>query len=144
MDVQTMEVTPSKKTNPYVIEKGMFGALQKILISPRHCVQVPGVGMVEARKLNLKQFRMSEKFTYYNLQLPNWFTDNMVVSGVTVESLAPIEISRQINNIHIVMQMYTYLKTNYPRLSDREIYETLKTCQVNREGRIVTSIPYYA
>jgi hypothetical protein len=80
-------VTPSANVNPYVIPKGTFGATENLAISPRHCVAVPGCGMVEARELGLRQMSMRAAFDYYNLELPEW--DNMVVAGVEVESLAP-------------------------------------------------------
>jgi len=80
-------VTPSASVNPYVIPKGQFGATETLAISPRHCVAIPGRGMVEARDLGLRQMSMRAAFDYYNLELPEW--DNMVVGGVEVESLAP-------------------------------------------------------
>jgi hypothetical protein len=46
--------------------------------------------MVEARELGLKQAKMSGVITYYNLELPDWGRDNLVVAGVEVESLAPV------------------------------------------------------
>ena len=78
---------PSASVNPYVIQKGQFGATENLAISPRHCVAIPGRGMVEARELGLRQMSMRAAFDYYNLELPEW--DNMVVAGVEVESLAP-------------------------------------------------------
>jgi hypothetical protein len=81
---------PSAAVNPYVIKKGQFGATANLSISPRHRVAVPGKGMVEARELGLKQQEMAGAFDYYNLELPSWKSDNMVVAGVEVESLAPV------------------------------------------------------
>ena len=80
-------VAPSAATNPYVIPAGKWGATENLPISPRHCVAVPGRGMVEARNLGLRQMPLRAPFDYYNLELPEW--DNMVVAGVEVESLAP-------------------------------------------------------
>jgi hypothetical protein len=74
-------------SNPYVIPKGRYGATQDLLISPRHRVQANGQ-MVEARDLGLQQEARSGTLTYYNLGLPRWA--NMIVAGVTVESLAPL------------------------------------------------------
>ena len=80
-------LAPSTSVNPYIIPAGQFGATENLAISPRHCVAVPGSGMVEARELGLRQMSMRAAFDYYNLELPEW--DNMVVAGVEVESLAP-------------------------------------------------------
>ena len=138
--IKTMDVSPSKKTNPYIIPKGMFGARQRLLISPRHCVLVEGVGMVEARKLNLSQFNMPCDFTYYNLELPNWATDNLMVAGVKVESLCPEHISsayvsttNMYNNM--ISQVVSYLKKEYPDMTPEEIKDTLKTMTITREGK---------
>jgi hypothetical protein len=80
-------IAPSAAVNPYVIPKGTWGATENLAISPRHCVAIPGRGMVEARELGLRQLSMKAAFDYYNLELPEW--DNMIVAGVEVESLAP-------------------------------------------------------
>jgi hypothetical protein len=59
---------------------------RRLLISPRHRVAVGGQ-MVEARNLGLKQEEATGTLTYYNLGLGG---ANMIVAGVTVESLAPM------------------------------------------------------
>ena len=76
---------------PYIIAKGMFGALQDIAISPNHEVHVPGKGMMKACALDLERKQMRKPFHYYNLELENWVTDNLVAAGVECESLAPTE-----------------------------------------------------
>ena len=81
--------SPSAAANPYVIPKGSFGATRSVAISPNHEVMVAGRGMVKARDLGLKRMKMVEEFTYYNLELEDWVRDNLVIAGVTCESLAP-------------------------------------------------------
>lgn len=76
-------------TNPFIIPHGQFGATEELMISPRHRVAVGG-RMVEARGLGLVQAKMEGIITYYNVELPDWGRDNLVVAGVTVESLAPV------------------------------------------------------
>jgi len=88
----------SAATNPYVIPKGHLGATESLPISPNHEVLVPGRGMIKAKHLGLRQMTMKKSFMYYNLELDDWVRDNMVVAGVTVESLAPtkrITMSRE-------------------------------------------------
>jgi len=80
---------PSATVNPYVIPKGVLGATRPLAISPNHEVMVAGKGMVKARDLGLNRMKMTEEFTYYNLELEDWVRDNLVVAGVTCESLAP-------------------------------------------------------
>uniref|UniRef100_A0A6C0D9K1 Hedgehog/Intein (Hint) domain-containing protein n=1 Tax=viral metagenome TaxID=1070528 RepID=A0A6C0D9K1_9ZZZZ len=85
--ISKTRVQPGDSANPYIIEKGMFKANKRLLISPHHAVFIPSRGMVEAYRLGLKQMKMKKEFFYYNLELPNW--ENMIVAGVEVESLAP-------------------------------------------------------
>lgn len=88
--VSVMACQPGAETNPYVIPRGRFGATADLKISPNHKVAAGNGRMVEAKNLGLKQVKMSGIITYYNLELPNWSTDRLVVAGVEVESLAPV------------------------------------------------------
>lgn len=87
-EVLVRSYAPGRTTNPYVIPAGMFGARERLMISPNHKVAVAGRGMVEARELGLRQWTMREEITYYNLELEAH--ENMIVAGVEVESLAPV------------------------------------------------------
>lgn len=80
-------VVPSKTNNPYIIPKGLFGAIADLPISPYHKVAVDG-NMIAACNLGLDRKKMTTPFNYYNLELPNYET--MIVGGVMVESLIPI------------------------------------------------------
>jgi hypothetical protein len=84
-NIHCQDYAAGPSANPYVIPKGRFGATQELLISPRHKVSVKG-RMVEARDLGLQQ-RDVGPLTYYNLGLKG---ANMIVAGVTVESLASL------------------------------------------------------
>jgi len=88
--ISIQRVSPSAAVNPYIIPKGQFGAKKLLYISPNHKLMVGGT-MVRSSdpSLGLKQKTMTTDFDYYNLELPAW--ENMVVAGVTVESLAPIK-----------------------------------------------------
>ena len=82
------EYEPSAAANPFVIPKGMFGALRALPISPNHEVMT-AKGMVKAKNIGLPRMKMTGPFTYYNLELEDWVHDNLVVAGVECESLAP-------------------------------------------------------
>jgi hypothetical protein len=71
------------ENNPYTIPVGTFGALETLLISPRHCIAINGA-MVEACNSGLKQATYHGTLTYYNLELKAH--SNMIVAGVEVES----------------------------------------------------------
>ena len=85
--VSVTTVSASPASNPYRIPKGRFGATKALAISPNHKVQVDGK-MIEARHLDLEVQEMFGTFDYYNLELPDY--ENMIVAGVTVESLYPL------------------------------------------------------
>ena len=88
--VKTMVAQPGPAADPFIIPAGRFGATAALPISPRHRVAVPGRGLVEAREIGgLARLPMRAAWTYYNIGLPNWETDNLIVGGVEVESLAP-------------------------------------------------------
>ena len=85
--VKIRNTLPHSSVNPLVIPKGMYGATEALPISPEHKVLVDG-RMVEAKHLGLSRMMMLMPFDYYNLELPDY--EQMVVAGVTVESLYPI------------------------------------------------------
>jgi len=80
----TSNIVPCERHNPYVVPAGVFGATQDVHISPRHRIVLP-IGLVQARKLGLRQLAMAKPFTYYNLKLED--EEHMVVAGMAVESL---------------------------------------------------------
>jgi hypothetical protein len=86
--VRHQRVVASRQSNPYRIERGQFGATETVLISPDHRIMVAGRGLVEARHLGLTQVKQGDTLDYFNLELPCWESDNMVVAGVEVESMA--------------------------------------------------------
>ena len=69
--------------NPYIIPVGTYGAIEPLLISPRHRIAVKGY-MVEACNIGLKQAAKKGILTYYNLGLEG--RSIMIVAGVEVES----------------------------------------------------------
>jgi len=76
---------PNDDSYPYVIPEGLYGATQRLLISPHHQVLVsPGV-YKEARFLNLEREVMSAPWDYYNVELVDNSAD-MIVAGVVVET----------------------------------------------------------
>lgn len=129
--VKYMECEPGSSTNPYMIPKGLYGARQDLLISPRHrVVTAPGV-MVEARHLGLKQVEMKRTITYYNVELPCWETDNMIVAGVKVESLAPIE-KRTVSIVDFVR----LVRKQFGNVSTKALQEILSRYKVLPDGSV--------
>ena len=123
--VKVQRVAASPSTNPYSIPKGMFGATKRLLISPNHKVLVEGRGLVKASDLDLEQETMSGELTYYNLELESW--SNMIVAGVTVESLAPVR--------RIVLSLAEFNKITSD-LSSASIAKIKQMCRLLADGSI--------
>jgi len=128
--VKKMRTKADPSTNPYIIEKGQFGANTRLLISPSHRIHTKK-GFVEAQHLGLTQEEMKYSFDYYNLELPDYRFDTLVVAGVTVESLhAPhrIVISRE--------QFNTFIKNRYGELTPDVEKIIARTCRYLTGGRV--------
>jgi hypothetical protein len=124
----------SKQNNPFIIEKGEYGATERVLISPDHRVSVGGK-MVKAKQLDLEREEMNGVLHYYNLQLENW--SNMVVAGVKVESLAPIQ-----HTTVTVEELVSILQAKYGSdMTTKEITnKVLRTCRLMADGRVEVPI----
>jgi len=122
-------VAACPSVNPYVIPKGSYGATKRMLISPNHRVQTEN-GMVEACHLGLQQEAMSGSFDYYNLELPSWSKDTMVVAGVVVESLAPVRRMTM-----TIGEFKKALIAQYGELSPAVLAKVQKTCRLV-DGRV--------
>ncbi len=86
----------TEKTAPYLIPAKTFGPSQKatICLSPLHAVSI-GKGLWEipmyaaARYPGIRQYGLGEQVTYYHIETPNFFQDNLVIEGgVVVEAFA--------------------------------------------------------
>jgi hypothetical protein len=125
--VERRITVPGVNSNPYIVPKGTFGATETLAISPRHRIATAD-GMVEARALGLTQMPMRAAWCYYNLRLPSWRSDNLVVAGVETESLAPVE------RIRMTMAAFAGLMTR--RSSKRSLTELLALCKIHADGTI--------
>jgi len=125
-----MHIDAGPSVNPYIIPKGLYGAMKRLLISPLHCVSTEK-GMVEARHLGLEQENMNGSFDYYNLELPSWGEDTMVVDGVKVESMAPVR------RMKMTMQQFTAkLTRQYGEITPEIMANVRRTCRTLIDGCI--------
>ena len=126
-------VAAGPTVNPYIIPRGRFGAEKRLLISPNHRVQVDGHSMVEARNLGLQQEEKSGQFVYYNLELPDWGRDTMVVAGVVVESLAHVRrMAMTMAEFKVLLSRKYGSTANAPEV----LKKVLRTCRLLPDGRI--------
>jgi hypothetical protein len=123
-------IDASPHVNPYIIPKGLYGATKRLLISPDHRVKTDA-GLIEAKHLGLQQESMAGSFDYYNLELPDWKHDNMVVAGVVVESLAPVR------RITMTMaQFKAQLIAKYGTITPEVLKMVDRSCRVFANGRV--------
>lgn len=132
--VKKTVVAAGPTTNPYVIPRGKFGATRRLLISPNHRVSTEA-GMVEAQFLGLRQEDRSGDLVYYNLELPDWNRDTMIVDGVTVESLAPVR------HVTVTMAEFKSLLANrYSRITPEVLTLITRTCKFLGGGMVTVPL----
>jgi hypothetical protein len=110
-------------TNPYVIPAGTFGATRRVLISPDHKVCLSDGRRVAAKRLGLVQEDREGSLTYYNIELAG--QADMVVSGVAVESLAPVR--------RVVMSLAAFraaVQARYGGLTPTVLANIKRTCRL--------------
>ena len=128
--VRISRVLASAETNPYVIPRRMYGATRRVLISPEHRVDVGGGVMVRARDIGLQQEERHGVLLYYNVELPDWRRDTLVVSGVIVESLAPVRrVALTLDEFAAAMALRGPIT---PQLLER----VRQTCRLLSDGRV--------
>ena len=88
------------ETAPYRIPKGAFGRNsppQDITLSPQHAIQSSN-STWQIPKYAVKQFAgitqvcVGEKVHYYHIEMPNFFTDNIIANESIVESYAAKQV----------------------------------------------------
>ena len=125
-------VPASDATRPFVIPKGRFGATQALHISPKHRIMVNGALVEAGRIAGLKQdAAITGMIDYYNLELPNWEHDNMVVAGVTAESQARVERY----TMTAAEFKYSLIK-RYGTLTPAIVEKAVSVCRFLEDGRI--------
>ena len=91
--VYSRKTVGTKETAPYLIKRNAFGAEPKreIRLSPLHAIQsrknvwqIPRYAALKNGKI--EQYGLGEEITYYHIELPNYFRDNIVAEGSVVES----------------------------------------------------------
>jgi hypothetical protein len=93
----------TEKTAPYHIPAHTFGRNRPpadIRLSPQHAFQIgKGLWHIPAAAAQthsaISQYGVGEPITYYHIELPNYFTDNIVMEGgAVVESFAHRQVPR--------------------------------------------------
>jgi hypothetical protein len=94
------------KTAPYCIPAHSFGVAptRDLIVSAKHAIQSSkGVWQIPEFCSKAKQLPAGEEVTYYHIELPNYFTDNLIANGIVAESLANKQVDRS-------KTLYTYNK----------------------------------
>jgi hypothetical protein len=131
--VVVKEVEASKRTNPYRVLAGYYGATHDVLVSPDHRIMIPSYGYVEARNLHFAQEQRVGTLEYYNLELPDWERDTLVVSGLVCESMAPVR------RVAMTMDAFKALmskKYGAAAASPEVLQKMLRSCKLLPDGRV--------
>ncbi len=128
--VRVSRVLASQNTNPYIIPNRHYGATRRVLISPEHRIDVGDGIMVCARDLGLQQEERHGTLQYYNVELPDYRRDTLVVSGVIVESLAPVR------RMAITMNEFAAAMALRGPLTSRLLDRVRQTCHLLPDGRV--------
>jgi hypothetical protein len=99
--VYSRTLVATEATAPYVIPKNSLGhrmPLADLHLSPLHAFQLKkGLWQIPryASKLteSVCQYGVGETVTYYHVECPNFFTDNLVADGCVVESFGGQQIA---------------------------------------------------
>jgi hypothetical protein len=90
----------SKTTNnnaPYLIKAGAFGSTpsKDLYVSGKHAIQSKkDIWQIPEFSSSAKQVMIGSPVEYYHIELPNYFTDNLIANGIVAESLANNQIDR--------------------------------------------------
>jgi hypothetical protein len=83
----TLTATP--KTAPYRIKANTFGKHNQICLSGGHAFK-DNKGLWQfpmfCKNPNIQQYDIGKTVTYYHIECPNYFTDNLIAEGLVVES----------------------------------------------------------
>ena len=101
----TVYVSKLKATNeitaPYLIPARTFGKfpVKDLVLSPNHAFQSrPGIWQIPKyaaqQRPAIQQINVGKPVTYYHIETPNYFEDNLVVDGTVVESYASKQVSK--------------------------------------------------
>jgi hypothetical protein len=133
--VQVRVAAPHTNSNPYIIPAGLYGATETLAVSPRHRVLTSN-GLVAAKDLGLRQMPMRAVWRYYNLALPCWNTDNLVVAGVTTESLAPT------TRIRVPLASFKRLLVRFAASNPdkAKVLQLMKMCVFHTDGTVDTPV----
>jgi hypothetical protein len=107
----------TEATAPYFIPKGTIGNKEDITLSPRHAIQsdkdVWQIPSNAAKRFpSIRQVNIGERVEYFHLELPNFFSDNIVAEGTVVESFA----AKQTQGVKIIYKYSEALK-GFTRIS---------------------------
>jgi hypothetical protein len=88
----------NEKTAPYKIPKGAFGRYspnKDLYLSPKHAFQsAANLWQIPqfCKNPKIKKAMVGQEVNYYHIELPNYFTDNLIANGLVVESFAAKQV----------------------------------------------------
>jgi len=89
----------TKETAPYKIPRHVFGLNTDLYLSPLHAFQSKKglwqIPQYAAKKSEaIQQYGIGLPVTYYHIECPNFFTDNLLLDGCVVESFGAHQVKK--------------------------------------------------
>jgi hypothetical protein len=103
------------------VPTGHYNCFDDLYLSPNHNLIING-NRVRSDLLGFSRYITTESFSYYNLELPNFFTDGLFANGVYCESWCGLYTDAyniyDSNNRIFILKMLNSFRYTYPHLSD--------------------------
>ena len=122
-----IKTTPDN--SPYIIPSHYFSRnypKKSFKISPLHAIStnkkasewcIPNIHCS-----NLKRMPIGEKIIYYHIELPNWYTDHIIIEGETIVESFGKTFHGELNNVFYIRSA----KTGYYKRDDNKYKELLR------------------
>jgi hypothetical protein len=87
LNIHNYYAYPNDETMPFIIEKGVLGAIEDLYISKWHKVLV-GDKFIVTKDLNIKQSTCESRVPihYYHIETNDYLNDNIIANGVIIET----------------------------------------------------------
>lgn len=138
-NIYCSEIKTTENNSPYIIPSHYFSRnypKKKFMISPLHAVATnrrAGEWFIpKVHGKTLKRMGLGESIKYYHIELPNWYTDHLIIEGETV-------IESYAKGFHADMDCVCYIKsakTGYYKRDHDAYKKTLVKFSKRKTGRI--------
>jgi hypothetical protein len=99
--IYSTKLITNEQNAPYHLPAKVFGSLpvKDIILSPKHAIQITKdvwqiPEFASTKYKSIKKTMIGQEVHYYHIELPNYFTDNIIANGSVVESFANKQVNK--------------------------------------------------